>query len=171
MGKEILRYCPRICGVDMTAEYHCGNCPHAPAKEINKRYDKFDTYKYFCKLKNMWIFGTAFNTIEIVGCLSHPSAQAALRAEGAKEALLSKENITVSTVYGYEAGLEDGAMQERERVLNERIRDIELIISLCRSLRHQFPSDISLEMTQEQHERELKNLESLRQSQSTGGGE
>jgi hypothetical protein len=54
---------------------HCPTCSHAPAKEINKRYDKFDTYKYFCRLKNMWIFGTAFNTIEIVGCLSHPGAR------------------------------------------------------------------------------------------------
>jgi hypothetical protein len=31
---------------------------------------------------------------------------------------LSKENITISTVIGYEAGLIDGATQERERVLN-----------------------------------------------------
>ena len=51
---------------------------------------------------------------------------------------------------------------EREEVPDERIKDIELIIILCKQLRHHFPDDISLQMTQEQHERELKKIESLR---------
>ena len=36
---------------------------------------------------------------------------------------LSKENITVSTLVGYEAGLIDGAVQEREKMLKE-VQDI-----------------------------------------------
>lgn len=56
----------------------------------------------------------------------------------------------------------------REDMLDERIRDIELIISLCRTLRHQFPSDLSLKMTEEQHRKELKRLESTR---AVKGGE
>ena len=59
---------------------NCSTCPNAPVKEINKRYDKFDTYKYFCRLKQVWIFGTAFNTMEITGCASHPLALQVLAA-------------------------------------------------------------------------------------------
>ena len=38
---------------------------------------------------------------------------------------LSKENITISAVCGYEAGLEAGAKAERERVLKEAIQRID----------------------------------------------
>jgi hypothetical protein len=58
------------------------------------------------------------------------------------------------------------AAQAREEVPDERIRDIELIISLCKTLRHHFPDDISLQMTQEQHVRELKEIESLRHTEA-----
>jgi hypothetical protein len=49
-------------------------------------------------------------------------------------------------------------------VLDERIKDIELIIALCKKLRHHFPDDLSLQMTQEQHAKELKKIESLKRS-------
>ena len=75
--------------------------------------------------------------IEIVAKKAMQEAVAAARAEGVKEG--------------------------REQMLADRIKDIEIIISLCKTLRHQFPNDISLQMTQEQHERELKKIESLRQ--------
>ena len=52
----------------------CETCQHAPVKRINKKYDNFETYRYFCKKYDMWIFGTAYNTIEITGCASHSSA-------------------------------------------------------------------------------------------------
>jgi len=50
----------------------------------------------------------------------------------------------------------------------EHVRDLELIVSLCKTLRHHYPNDISLEMTQTHHEREIKRIESLR---STAGDE
>ena len=55
-------------------DLNCSTCPNAPEKEINKKYDNFETYKYFCKLKQLWIFGTAYNTMEITGCCLHPLA-------------------------------------------------------------------------------------------------
>ena len=59
--------------------------------------------------------------------------------------------------------------EEREKWLNERIGDIELILKLSEALIHQFPDDLSLKLSQEQAGRELKCLESLRQSSKKDG--
>jgi hypothetical protein len=56
----------------MTSEYHCGNCP---------------LYNIACPLKGKYAIssGTINMLIKEVGCHSHPSSQAALQAEGAKQ--------------------------------------------------------------------------------------
>jgi hypothetical protein len=52
----------------------CETCTNCNQKKIHARYDKFDTYEFFCNKYQVWIFGTAYNTLEIVGCASHSSA-------------------------------------------------------------------------------------------------
>ena len=64
---------------------------------------------------------------------------------------------------------EKARREERVKWLDERIRDIELIIKLSEALIHQFPDDISLKLSLGQSGRELKRLESLRQSSKKDG--
>jgi hypothetical protein len=53
----------------------CETCTNCNQKKIHARYDKFDTYEFFCNKYQVWIFGTAYNTLEIVGCASHSASE------------------------------------------------------------------------------------------------
>jgi hypothetical protein len=61
--------------------YRCETCNHCNKKQIHKKYDKFDTYEFYCNKYTLWIFGTAYNTIEIIGCASHSNFQGAIMQE------------------------------------------------------------------------------------------
>jgi len=55
----------------MSHPLRCETCEHCNKKRIHIKYDKFDTYEFYCNKFTLWIFGTAYNTIEIIGCASH----------------------------------------------------------------------------------------------------
>ena len=98
----------------------CETCQHAPVKRINKKYDNFETYRYFCKKYDMWIFGTAYNTIEITGCASHSSAP----TEREPQCLCETCCMTVEQCRGQQLRQASPApteQDEREKVLDEVI--------------------------------------------------
>ncbi len=122
----------------MTSAYHCGNCPHATKLCLQS---PGNPYVFACALQGgKWMpseeeGGWTFT----LGCLSHPLAQAALRAEVhlchcyMKEysgACSSKYNPEAGVGYNCPVGgnycncpliIGKGARQERERVLVEAI--------------------------------------------------
>jgi len=82
---------------------------------------------------------------------------------------LSKENITISALYGYEAGFEEGKRQVRADVLKELIEDVKKEIKD----NERFENESYSEMLRNADRRHLlKKYESLRlPQQNTGTGD
>ena len=68
------------------SEYHCGNCPNTECV-YNHLKDHIGRARKWNGKELKHVEFTPRSFTEECGCASHPSAQAALRAEGAKQAL------------------------------------------------------------------------------------
>jgi len=67
-----------------TSEYHCGNCPNTECV-YNHLKDHIGRARKWNGKELKHVEFTPRSFTEECGCASHPSAQAALRAEGAKQ--------------------------------------------------------------------------------------
>jgi hypothetical protein len=98
------------------AEQHsvlsCDSCERA--EKTNSQ-----TYPFKCRVSKpvpMMVHEYCVGWFGYVGCASHSSAVPASNDP------LSKENLSISAVCGYEAGLKEGAKQERERTVDDIMR-------------------------------------------------
>ena len=90
----------------MTSEYHCGNCPEKECwmhpiheEEIMVGKNALVDPQDFCAVHDHTF---------LRGCLSHPSAQAALRAEGAKQ---ERERTCICNFDVLSIGVNEGTLK------------------------------------------------------------